>query len=302
MIFLYRSSPWLRLLRPQTMAATVALYLLPAAVVHDPWSSQFLVWGIIGVLMHLFGFVSNELFDRHHDARRQYLQHKPLVARPQMATAATAIVLAALVAIFVLAVTMFTPVVTVLIIGATLAAFAYNALSKVTPVWGPSLLAAWGALSVLAVASSGEWPKGIAPASMLVVYTTLAILYQVNLGFLKDPGEAPERRVLVTLDVLAIGMMLVAAYATTTLLTYPAIALTLLISVIGTRGGLYLHANRPAALRMMALHEFGGYLTAVCLVLPALRWQEAAALAIVPVVWYLVVNRMVYGAAMTPGV
>ena len=295
------------------MAATTALYLLPAAVVHDLWSGKLLAWAAVGVLVHIFGFVHNEVRDRDHDAGRAYLQHKPLVEKPAMREGAIGLALIALVVAFVLGLQLLDGWLFLLFLAALVAAVAYNETSKRSAL-APVYLAGWGALSVLAVGLSGPWSEAAAPLWVLTVYVLLSILYQVHLGYLKDPGEVPiggVRTVLYTIGFLmaviafsgalwmgGLFFLVVLFAATGTVVIH---SWGLLRGVRDRRYG-YLSWHRPTALRVMGAHEFAGYVTAVTLVLPALVAVEAMALLVVPVAWYVVCNRLLYGRAMAPGV
>ena len=296
---------------------------------------------VMGALFHVFGFVLNEWADLEVDRASDDLRDKPLVsgAVPTLEAKRTAIV-AAVATFPVLALVTIDPWAHMALLGAIAMGTGYDLYGKRVPL--DVLLAGSITLLLLTGAMAlGDFDPNYAPHLTLLACVGglqfLQNLYQNAIeGGLKDAdhdAKAGARTFAAVLGVRvgeggeldggkvfnASALLMKASHVS--LLLYTAVEVTdltdhgsstvlwsllvLSVTVMVVTTGLMLppvEFERSRLKRVFSIHELATFAAIVVVITPLLGEWVALGLFLLPMVWFMAVNRLLFGGTLEPGV
>lgn len=286
-----------------------------------------LAWAFFALLFHAFGFLQNNIFDYDYDKKDPSKAHHPLMTGEitvERAMGLDVLLCLATVALQI-ALSLGNPIPTIVLLISILFGTLYNYLCKRT-LLGPLLITA--SLSTLVMVPYLSYASTLSPLMwLLVAFTAFLMLYQISVsGYLKDFKQTDEVNLLRAMgsrlegDDLKLSLQAKAyAYTLTSIkfLLSGAIAVGLrtvtwaflgagsmavaflLMSSKLTESGPFKHDKR---VKQMALVEVLSYFALVFAVEGAIGWMGVAALVLLPMLWFVVMNRIIWGTRLTPRV
>jgi 4-hydroxybenzoate polyprenyltransferase len=341
----------LRLWRVQTMALTALVPVVGAVVFLGEPSTWTVVDAIdvlpelallflMGCMFHVYGFVLNEWSDVEVDKASPDLQDKPLVSGVISPGEAKWTAIGAGLATFpILALVTQDPASHLVLLGALLAAAAYDVWGKRAPL--DVLLAGSLTLFLLtgAMALGGFDPEHSVHVTLFACVGGLQFLqnlYQNAIeGGLKDADHdatAGARTFAAVLGVRVKDGMLAGGPAFTwsavlmkaaqiALLLYTSVEVTdissselsgllwalLVVTIAGmiaTTGQMLpsVRFERGRLKRLFSVHELFTFAAIITVVTPLIGEWWALGLFLLPMVWFMAVNRLLFGGSLEPGV
>jgi len=312
---------WIRVGRIHTAALTMPVTLLGYVLAGGGDPLVGLGWLLFGLGWHYFGFLQNNLFDLRYDVLDPEKQHFPLVRGTIRARDAWAVDVAGLALLFVYgaALSGFSASSVAMIALGYASGTIYNAFSKRTLLKPIPISLCFSVLPAVPYLSIRPADQLIA---YLVAYIFLTILYQIGFsGELKDI-ERGERNILKALrspipvylyayslkmsNIIA-GLALLYHYegvSVYNILAATAVAMIIILMLDrqledydGWETGRW---DRTRALKNMSLMEILTYwLLIACL--PAL-WPWQILWIALPVLWFIALNRFIFGTTIHPRV
>jgi 4-hydroxybenzoate polyprenyltransferase len=296
---------------------------------------------LVGAMLHVHGFVLNEWADVEVDRASRDLQEKPLVSGDVALDEAkwTAIVAAVLCFVFLSLVTL-EPLAHGAMLGSILLAVAYDlwgkrlpldvllagsitfllltgalALGSFDPSYGPhlTLFACVGGLQFMQNLYQNAIEGGIKDADHDAAAG--ARTYAALLGVRVDgTGELAGRRAFTSSAILIkaaqITLLLYTAVEVTDLADHGSatvlwlILLTTLAVMIVTTGLMLppVTFDRSRLKRIFSIHELATFAAIMTVVTPLVGEWMALGLFLFPMVWFMAVNRLLFGGSLEPGV
>jgi 4-hydroxybenzoate polyprenyltransferase len=319
-----RTVEYLRLARFQTAAATAMIPVVGAmAAIHLEQLGDFNYVDIvmvffIGLLMHVYGFAQNELLDREIDEKAGHLNHKPLINGAIAKEQALKFTVVAFVLMFAIALLGLSnrEATTALVISAFFGTF-YNLTSKHI-IFSDLLIGAWayflfifGALTV----APGGWASVGPVAIFLALMVFLQILYNnMILGGLKDKESdrlagvknfatlSSDTSVRAMGAILKMSIWIIALVLLTSLNSNPIFLMMMLVLIVIQASqilALRRDIKRGEMLRVMAIHEISTYAMFPLILSTAMGWP-AIILIVIPVLFIVVFNRILWGTTLRP--
>lgn len=326
---------YLRLLRLQGAAATSAAVLIPALIMGQRDLFLLSILFMVAVLSHIFTAVHNEYIDIKVDKKSGDLQEKPLVSGVIPKKHALYITLVALLLAYVLTIIFFLSFFPLLFltIALFLAAF-YNFFGKKIPECGTSLAASCSFLFIYGASTvSIQFPNLIYIAALVtffhIVFNTTVDggLKDVDHDYLGGAKTTATRmgvkvnkgKIAVTkkfaaysygIKLVYIGLIVLVGLQPEVDLWYSneymvqIMAVFLIIVILGTLYKFW-HPpdfNRPKLIRLFAVHEVASYFIAPIVIYPLIGFEITLILLFLPLIWFFIVNVIVYGKPMQPQV
>ncbi len=303
-------------------------------LINDIWA-DIIVLVFIGLNMHVLGFVMNEYTDLPYDRKDPEHTNKPLVKGTISMKGASWIIILTMAVqpiVFILYFRSFEALFIFML--CMLFGTMYNIYSKRIPGWDITL-ALWAFLFMLAGARSAgglTWPVysicgmgGIqilfnnqiegglkdAPGDRRCKARTLAVTLGVEEGDVGLKISMAFRMVSILIKVLFIAPGAVVLFKHFRVLQSPdatelaALVMFSLLSLIMIILHLYFMFKpipRKALLKIFAVHELLSVALIYTSVLPLLGFYLPLILWLIPMLWYMAVNRLVYGNFLVPDV
>jgi 4-hydroxybenzoate polyprenyltransferase len=302
---------------------------------------ELIVLFILGCMFHVYGFVLNEWSDIEVDKASSDLQDKPLVSGVvSLREAKWTFIMAGLATFPILALVTLEPSTHLVLLGALMMAAAYDLWGKRVPL--DVLLAGSLTLSLLTGAMAlGSFDPDYAPHVTLFLCVGglqfLQNLYQNAIeGGLKDADHDAAAGARTFAAVLGVRVRedgelvggpaftwsaLLMKAAQVVLLLYAAVEVTdlsshehsnllwsvLLLTIAGmiVTTGLMLppvRFERGRLKRLFSVHELFTFAAIMTVVVPLVGGWTAVGLFMLPMVWFMVVNRLLFGGSLEPGV
>ena len=293
------------------------------------------ILGIIGLFVHIFGFVHNEVMDLRFDRKNPRNREKPLVKGTISVRFARSLYLFSIIVAVLLMQFHFKQLEATLLLSiAILFGSIYNILGKRVPAMDISL-AMWAFLYLLTGARAHA---GLSPEIYLfALLAGLQILFNNGIiGGLKDAiadreagarTMAAEMRVrgdengltipatfkliswTIKLAQVASGLFLLYYFdvlrglSKTGKITLFAIALLFAFIMIISQGiALEKKMVRMDMLRIFAVHEFATVCFTYAIAVPFIGMTSAVLLFLIPLLWFFSFNRFLYGTVFVPRV
>jgi len=326
---------YLRLLRLQTGAATASAPLIGALVMGQRDISLLVVLFIIGILYHIYGFVLNEYVDAEGDKKSSDLQKKPLVSGNILRKNARFIIIASCVCACALTIVFFPTLLPMLFLLLALA------LGGIYDVYGKKILGSDFILggSFFFIGLSGASTVSYQLTSLAYV---VCLLYFVQIVFnnaveggLKDVGhdflagaktlavrmgvKIKEERLVVTkmFMVFSYGLRIVFIVLLGLLFFQQEVDLwsnkyvlhMVIVAFLAFILFFTLYAfltpsrfDRSRLMKLFSVHEMSSYFMLLIVLSPLFGLQITMILLLLPSVWYLVFNVVLYGKLLQPQV
>lgn len=317
---------YLTLMRIQTAAATAMIPIIGVLVAVGFSEGRasvvdILVVFVIGVLMHTYGFTMNELLDRKVDSKCGHLNHKPLVNGRASKEIATLIVVTSALMMFSITLIHYENYLAaeILLLSMVLG-LAYNCTSKFIP-FSDVFIASW-AMSLMIygfVLVGGSFNE---PAEILAIsyMAFLQILFNnMILGGLKDRESDAKAGVRNFATTFKNGTFSMVAWGTKILFVAASMAalvvvglgvavplmfvvaviqllLALEIITCESRGG-----SRERMLKLMGMHEIATF-SSFAIVMLAVSATAPILMMLIPTVWLIAMNRVLYKTTINPKV
>lgn len=175
---------WVKTSRVQTAMVTTLALWIGYITVSNLTIRSAVILGVIGLLVHLWGFTLNEVEDYQYDAEHGDLDGHPIAqGKVHAGTARYFAWMAGIAAVGVSALSPYPIAATVILVASFAPGYAYNKWSK-THWWSNMYLAMWASLMVLAGALYAGAPNILTSAAAIAV--GIQIFIQVVEGDLKD--------------------------------------------------------------------------------------------------------------------
>jgi len=318
---------WMRVGRIQTAMVTALALWTGYITVGNMTPTVFVVLGVLGVLLHTWGFILNEVKDKEYDRRYSEASGHPLAGGDIKTSHASIVAWIAGIIALVLSVIMFDSLIGVLFLVMSFAAGTfYNVYSK-THWWSNAYLSAWVLLITFAGASF---------AGSFSVYTwliggalSIQIFVQVIEGDMKDI-KGPERtmaermgvvcddegvmhypsrfrkaiNILKMIELSLVGYIVyyniefinIADYA-----VFGVFSAIVCVFIATTTFYLTSRLDRDKIKKRSSIHELSSVLM---LGLSAywLDYKSAIFIAVAPIVWYILINKMLHSDGLNPDI
>lgn len=313
----------LRLSRIQTAPLTGLAPVMGASLSGGFSPPRDLLLFCAGICCHIFGFVHNELRDRHVDRLASDLAGKPLVEGSVSPRAAAIVAIGALVVGFVLMATVSGKA-SLIVAGAVTAAYLYNRTSKSVPFadWAVALtmgLLVWAGGAAAGGANRMAWIVGGLLTLQLVVQNTLAHLKDLEqdqaaggsnaalwLGVCRHGAciliPSPFQTYVTVLRFLHLGLAIWGVGMLPQGIRVPA-ALALVITQGGAiRSFRRLLSTPPASrsefLEAFSRHELPTLFAVTILLIGALGWWALLPYVVLPLGWAWISLRLLHRGEM----
>ncbi len=311
----------------------------PVAVSDDLLTLALLF--ITGCLFHVFGFVLNEWADLDVDRASRDLTDKPLVAGVISAREALAIAVVAAIASFIpLAFVTQDPWAFILLGLAIVAGAVYDLYGKRVPL-DIVLAGSLTLLLATGVVASGKFDPASQP-HVIILVCLASLQFRQNLfqnaieGGMKDAdhdaaagartfaavlGVRVEDGDLVmgrgflasglTIKAVGLGVLaLTVAYlvdpedipVTVTVVALVALSATVMMGTLGRFMRRRVGFDRSRLKRTFSIHEMATFAATMAAFIPLIGLVTFVALLLLPVVWFAVANKLLFGHALEPGV
>ncbi len=330
----------LRLFRIHTGAATAAVPALGLLAAGGSYLALAFVV-LAGLTHHAWGFSLNEVVDLEVDRRSKGLSHKPLVSGriPRKVGLVLSIIMGILSFIFISIATLVEgvdPLVPLIfLVLSSLSGTLYNVYGKRFPL-SDIFVGVWMFFLVLSAASvsSGWGPYHISIWAVAGLSSIHLVFNNSVEGGMKDVendrGSGARTFAVVTgnrmrdgrfhltpvfrgFGISLRGLFVILAAVFSYLIVVEEgffINMVLLVSVLGIllfhqslsflRGTVKM--SRKELLKAFSRHEIGSFLLCILVVLPAVGWAPSLVIFIVPALWFILLNRIMYGTEIAPGV
>ena len=329
--WLSRGRLYLRLFRLQTGAATAVVPVLGAIVTGVFSSSQLVILFVLGLLYHIFGFVLNEYIDVSIDEKAPDLQRKPLVSGKIPKQFALIISGVAITGGIIILLVVFQNVVALLFFLIAVM------LGAVYDVWGKKIYGldfVLGAGFSFLVLSGARTSVDQMPLIVVLVSIVLGVHIVFNNaieGGLKDAkndkvggartvaqrlgvdvseGTLHISRKFVSFGVFLRVLFFVVLGAIYVHLSYSSEVIVLLMSLV--LGGVSVWSlvkflvmkrfDRAWLKRSFSIHEIVSYSLLILVLSPFLSLVLLLVLVLLPIVWYIMLNIVLYGYFLEPQV
>jgi len=302
--------------------------------VQDKWLDLVLL-GMIGLLVHVFGFVHNEIMDTKFDSKNPIHENKPLVKGTISRGFAGMLVISCIIlSVTVMQVYFDVPEATVLLTISILMGSVYNIIGKKFPAMD-IFLALWAFFYILA----GARLAAPLEPEIYVIGCIAALQIMFNngvLGGLKDAvadRKAGARTMATELGVkdgeqgLAIpisfkiiswiiksgqvvgGLAIIlyfhnlAGFSGTEKIFFLAFVVLIACTMIISQGyAITRKMTRMKMLRVFAIHELATVCYTFTIAIPFIGMATAAFMLFAPLLWFVLANRFLYRTTMVPRV
>jgi len=326
---------YLRLLRIQGAGATAAAAIIPALIMgqHDLFLLSIIV--IVGVMCHIFTAVHNEYLDIKVDEKSKDLKEKPLVSGAIPKRYALYISIAVIFMAYALTLVFFFSIYPLIFL--TIALFLgglYNSVGKKVPEFGMILGASCMFFSLYGASTISIQFNNLVYLAAFAIFIHIMFNTTVD-GGLKDVDhdflagakttatrlgvKVINKKIKVTkkftvyaygLKFIYIALVLLVGFQKQVNLWGSELYLTQLLCIfllIGILFTLYRFwhppdFNRPKLIRIFAVHELASYVVAPIVISPLFGLRNTLILIFLPIVWFFIVNVIVYGKPMQPDV
>jgi len=318
---------WLKVGRIQTAMVTALALWTGYITVGELTPSTFVALGVVGVLLHIWGFVLNEVKDKEYDKRYSDSSGHPLAGDDISAVHATIVAwVAGGIAVTFCAIMFNSLFGIVLLLISFAAGTFYNVYSK-QHWWSNAYLSIW----VLLLTLSGAAFAGSFSIFTWIIGGALAIqiFVQVIEGDMKDilgPEHTMAEKMGVTCDsdnimtyptrfrkvinvlkmaeLSLVGYIVYANIDTTNMLDIVVLGIfSIFASIFIATTTYYLTArlDRDKIKKRSSIHE----LASVMMLGISSYWLDyhsAIFIALAPVVWYVLVNKILHSGAINPDI
>jgi 4-hydroxybenzoate polyprenyltransferase len=322
---------YLQLFRLQTGAATALAPVLGAIATGFFSSGQLVSLFIVGLLYHIFGFVLNEYIDVSIDEKAPDLQKKPLVSGKISRNYALLISIASVIAAGLILFIVFQNILAILFFLLAVV------LGGIYDVWGKKV---YGLDFVLGIGFFFLGLSGARTStdqvSLVVMFVSFVYLIQIVFnnaieGGLKDVKNdrmvgartfaqglgvvVQDETLMVTKRFIGFGVLLRAIFFIILALIYVenVYSSDILIITIGlVLGGLSVWSlakfigmkqfDRGRLKRAFSIHEIISYLLLVLVLSSFVSVMLLVVLILLPILWYVVFNIVLYGQVLEPQV
>lgn len=325
---------YFRLIRPQAAASTAVTIIIGYLVMMGPWNlTNLFILFIIGVLGNIFGFVLNEYVDVRVDEKSQYLKEKPLVNGAIPRNHALFIALLSCISVFILTIIFFRSIYPlVFVVIAFLSGVIYNTMGKKIPgsdvfigiagffgcLFGASVVSIHFT-NLLYIISLSVFIflvfcniligglKDIAHDSLAGAKTT-AIRMGVKIENGKMLITKKFKLFLYTLYIVFIILIILAVFQPEINFWQSGqyiILIIMIILMVVVFVTLYKFLNlpsfdRPKFYRLFALIGAVSYLLVPIILLPIIGLVTMLVLLVLPTLWVLICNLILYGKPIQP--
>ncbi len=335
-----RPTDLLRLFRIHTGAVTAAVPALGLLAAGGSYLALAFVV-LTALAHHAWGFSLNEVVDLEVDKRAKDLSHKPLVSgrisrKVGLALSLTMGILSfSFISIAALVEGVDPLVPLILLVISSISGILYNVYGKRFPL-SDVLVGIWMFFLVLSAASvsSGGGPYGISIWAVAGLSSVHLVFNNSVEGGIKDVdndrgsgartfavvtgNRVKEGRLLLTTVFRGFGIGLRALFViSAAVFSYLIVVdsgfhinMVLVVSVLGIllfsqslsflKGTIKM--SRKELLKAFSRHEIGSFLLCILVVVPAVGWGPSLVIFIVPALWFILLNRIVYGTKIAPGV
>lgn len=322
-----RFQQWLKVGRIQTAMVTALALWVGYVTVADLTPTTFVALGVVGILLHTWGFVLNEVKDKEYDERYSDSSGHPLAGGDISTAHANAVAWVAGGIAVTFCTIIFNSLFGILLLLMSFAAGTfYNIYSK-RHWWSNAYLSIWVLLLTL---------SGAAFAGSFSIFTwaiggalAIQIFVQVIEGDMKDI-LGPEhtmaermgvrcssdnimcypsmfRKTINILKMIELGLVGYIVYANIDVTNRMDIAVLAILSIFAcifiatTTYYLTARMDRDKIKKRSSIHE----LASVMMLGISSYWLDynsAIFIALAPVVWYVLVNKMLHSGAMNPDI
>lgn len=320
-----RLKEWVKISRVQTALVTALAIWLGYATVKPLDFSTFIILGIVGILIHIWGFMLNEVNDKEYDKEHSNEGH-PLTNGYVNSSDASKVAWLCGAASLLISAFMLNTLGTILLLTSFIAGEAYNTFSK-RHWWSNLYLSAWALLLSFA---------GAAYAGGFSIYTvalglalSIQIFVQVIQGDMKDinsPEVTMAERAGVVCDsdnvmkypsafrkginvLKAIEGALVYYVVITNINTgntldmviFTLFALASAIFISTSTFYMTATLDRDKIKRRSSIHE----LSAILMIGISSYWLDYASaivIALAPIVWYALFNKLLHSGTLNPDI
>lgn len=286
-----------------------------------------LAWALFGLLFHAFGFLQNNLFDYELDKKDPSKAHHPMITGEikYLDAARLDVVLAVGMILYLLALTWGNWYSQLLFLPCFILATVYNLLCKKS-LLGPLYITV--SFTILVFVPFVNYTRTVTPLMWLLgALTAFLMLFQISVsGYLKDMKQTDEVNLLramgsklegenlkLSLQAVAyaealawikafilLAMIVVAGTATWAYLGALAVSMGFIwLSVKLVSPGPFEHDRR---VKQMAIVEVLSYFSLVFALEGVIGWMGVAALIVLPMLWFVALNRVMWQTAVTPRV
>jgi len=286
-----------------------------------------LAWALFGLVFHAWGFVQNNIFDYEHDRKDPSKAHHPLMTGEITWSQAVALdmVLLFVMVFGLMGMTLGNPFPQVALMVSIAFGTLYNYRCKQT-LLGPLYITA--SFTSLVFVPYVAYSLTVSLAMwLLIAFAAFLMLFQISVsGYLKDISVTSEVNLLRALGSTLNGGELklslqaeLYAYTLTVVKSLIIAAITVIVQTSTwafvaaglmvaaflvmsgdlVRNGPYEHDKR---VKQMSLVEVLSYFALVFAVEGVLGWQGVTALILLPMVWFMAMNKIMWNRAFTPRV
>jgi 4-hydroxybenzoate polyprenyltransferase len=327
---------YLRLIRPQAAAFTGIVIIIGRVIMNQQIPIfDFFVLFLIGILSHIFIFVLNEYWDIQVDTTSKHLKEKPLVSGVLPKHHALIIALFVGVCVYGIVILVYPSFFPLLFLTlALLSGGIYDIVGKKIP--GSDVLIAGGCFFGCLLGASTISPYFINLVYILSVAIYVYILFSnAIIGGLKDADHdslagakttatrmgvivkngkisIPKKFLVValTLEIIYVGLIIFASFQPGINLVQSGeylilVLLILLMIILFSSFSKFIHSkdfHKQQLNRLFGINMITAYSMAPLVLLPLVGLENTLILLLLPPIWLLIVNVILYGKPMQPQV